>query len=182
MFFGTEKSNRIHSTCVLHDIINSINMCLIELSEYTKFPFFSLLVSNPVCAGAEGGERWPGLGAGLQEARHPGDWRVKGGDSHNIRWLNRLCPPDTLTVVHLHRGLWTCTGLSIRYWLMVHLCQILSHVLAYTNSCLNPLLYAKMSRNFRLGFAQVDVLFWYVLICCNNWFRRHASYYNLLGR
>ena len=122
MFFGTEKSNRIHSTCVLHDIINSINMCLIELSEYTKFPFFSLLVTNPVCAGAEGGERWPGLGAGLQEARHPGDWRVKGGDSHNIRWLNRLCPPDTLTVVHLHRGLWTCIGLSIRYWLMVHLC------------------------------------------------------------
>jgi len=33
--------------------------------------------------------------------------------------------------------------------------QIMSHVLAYTNSCLNPLLYAKMSRNFRTGFAQV---------------------------
>merc|ERR1719323_2217654 len=33
--------------------------------------------------------------------------------------------------------------------------QIMSHVLAYANSCLNPLLYAKMSRNFRLGFAQV---------------------------
>ena len=91
MFFGTEKCNRIHSTCVLHDIINSINMCLIELSEYTKFPFFSLLVSNPVCAGAEGGERWPGLGAGLQEARHPGDWRVDVDiDIHNIRcW--QLC-------------------------------------------------------------------------------------------
>ena len=139
-------------------------MCLIELSEYTKFPFFSLLVSNPVCAGAEGGERWPGLGAGLQEARHPGDWRVKGGDSHNIRWLNRLCPTwnfdscaPSPRIVNK-----TCTGLSIRYWLMVHLCQILSHVLAYTNSCLNPLLYAKMSRNFRLGFAQVDR---WIMIC-----------------
>lgn len=33
--------------------------------------------------------------------------------------------------------------------------QILSHVLAYTNSCLNPLLYAKMSRNFRVGFSQL---------------------------
>ena len=106
-------------------------------------------------------------------------WRQS---QYSVVWLNRLCPPDTLTVVHLRRGLWTCIGLSIRYWLMVHLCQILSHVLAYTNSCLNPLLYAKMSRNFRLGFAQVDELFWYVKICCNNWFRRHISNYNLLGR
>ena len=33
--------------------------------------------------------------------------------------------------------------------------QITAHVLAYTNSCLNPLLYAKMSNNFRRGFSQV---------------------------
>ena len=33
--------------------------------------------------------------------------------------------------------------------------QICSHVAAYTNSCLNPILYAKMSRNFRCGFSQV---------------------------
>ena len=31
----------------------------------------------------------------------------------------------------------------------IFLFQITSHVLAYTNSCLNPLLYAKMSTNFR---------------------------------
>ena len=34
--------------------------------------------------------------------------------------------------------------------------QITAHVLAYTNSCLNPLLYAKMSNNFRRGFSQVE--------------------------
>jgi len=33
--------------------------------------------------------------------------------------------------------------------------QIVSQVLAYTNSCLNPLLYAKMSRNFRCGFSEL---------------------------
>jgi len=33
--------------------------------------------------------------------------------------------------------------------------QITAHVLAYTNSCLNPLLYAKMSNNFRRGFSQL---------------------------
>ena len=37
----------------------------------------------------------------------------------------------------------------------IYLLQICSHVLAYTNSCLNPILYAKMSRNFRCGFSQV---------------------------
>ena len=36
------------------------------------------------------------------------------------------------------------------------LVQITAHVLAYTNSCLNPLLYAKMSNNFRRGFSQVN--------------------------
>ena len=35
--------------------------------------------------------------------------------------------------------------------------QITAHVLAYTNSCLNPLLYAKMSNNFRRGFSQVQI-------------------------
>ncbi|XP_023348763.1 allatostatin-A receptor [Eurytemora carolleeae] len=33
--------------------------------------------------------------------------------------------------------------------------QIVSHVMAYTNSCLNPILYAMMSKNFRCGFCQV---------------------------
>ena len=156
MFFGTEKSNRIHSTCVLHDIINSINMCLIELSEYTKFPFFSLLVTNPVCAGAEGGERWPGLGAGLQEARHPGDCRVDVDiDIHNIRCWQLCTFTEDCEHVSDSRS-------DIDWWSTCCLCQILSHVLAYTNSCLNPLLYAKMSRNFRLGFAQVDR---WILIC-----------------
>ena len=38
---------------------------------------------------------------------------------------------------------------------LIFILQICSHVLAYTNSCLNPILYAKMSRNFRCGFSQV---------------------------
>ena len=39
--------------------------------------------------------------------------------------------------------------------IIIHV-QITAHVLAYTNSCLNPLLYAKMSNNFRRGFSQVN--------------------------
>ena len=53
-----------------------------------------------------------------------------------------------------------CTSGKIRsdslfFNTFIFLLQICSHVLAYTNSCLNPILYAKMSRNFRCGFSQV---------------------------
>ena len=33
--------------------------------------------------------------------------------------------------------------------------QIVSHVLAYTNSCVNPVLYAFLSENFRKAFRKV---------------------------
>ena len=33
--------------------------------------------------------------------------------------------------------------------------QIVSHVLAYTNSCVNPILYAFLSENFRKAFRKV---------------------------
>jgi hypothetical protein len=35
--------------------------------------------------------------------------------------------------------------------------QIMAHVLAYTNSCLNPILYAFLSENFRKAFHKVIV-------------------------
>lgn len=34
--------------------------------------------------------------------------------------------------------------------------QIISHVLAYTNSCVNPVLYAFLSDNFRKAFRKVS--------------------------
>jgi hypothetical protein len=33
--------------------------------------------------------------------------------------------------------------------------QIVSHVLAYMNSCVNPVLYAFLSENFRVAFRKV---------------------------
>lgn len=36
--------------------------------------------------------------------------------------------------------------------------QIISHVLAYTSSCINPLLYAFLSENFRKAFRKVSGL------------------------
>ena len=33
--------------------------------------------------------------------------------------------------------------------------QVVAHVMSYTNACLNPILYAMMSKNFRCGFCQV---------------------------
>ncbi|KAL1399426.1 hypothetical protein pipiens_008228 [Culex pipiens pipiens] len=35
--------------------------------------------------------------------------------------------------------------------------QIISHVLAYTSSCINPLLYAFLSENFRKAFRKVSL-------------------------
>jgi hypothetical protein len=36
--------------------------------------------------------------------------------------------------------------------------QIISHVLAYTNSCINPILYCFLSENFRKAFRKVSKL------------------------
>nr|XP_029719047.1 allatostatin-A receptor-like isoform X1 [Aedes albopictus] len=37
--------------------------------------------------------------------------------------------------------------------------QIVAHVLAYTNSCINPVLYAFLSDNFRKAFRKVSILY-----------------------
>lgn len=42
--------------------------------------------------------------------------------------------------------------------------QIVSHVLAYMNSCVNPILYAFLSENFRKAFRKVSTkLFYFIL-------------------
>lgn len=43
--------------------------------------------------------------------------------------------------------------------------QIISHVLAYTNSCVNPVLYAFLSDNFRKAFRKVSKIFYSISIC-----------------
>ncbi|KAL9693637.1 hypothetical protein quinque_012922 [Culex quinquefasciatus] len=45
--------------------------------------------------------------------------------------------------------------------------QIISHVLAYTSSCINPLLYAFLSENFRKAFRKI--------VYCGPGSRRHGS-------
>lgn len=45
--------------------------------------------------------------------------------------------------------------------------QIVSHILAYTSSCINPLLYAFLSENFRKAFRKVsleDIMFCFISI------------------
>lgn len=42
---------------------------------------------------------------------------------------------------------------SINYFTVT--AQIVSHVLAYMNSCVNPVLYAFLSENFRVAFRKV---------------------------
>lgn len=47
--------------------------------------------------------------------------------------------------------------------------QIISHVLAYTNSCINPILYCFLSENFRKAFRKVgqiykEEIFWNILL------------------
>ncbi|TMS36623.1 hypothetical protein L596_003747 [Steinernema carpocapsae] len=62
--------------------------------------------------------------------------------------------------------------------------QISSQVLAYTNSCLNPLLYALMSENFRKGFMRVISVTIYQCsfgCCCKSQLRSHrfeVTFYN----
>ena len=48
---------------------------------------------------------------------------------------------------------------SLKLYEITHLTiavQIISHVLAYTNSCINPVLYAFLSDNFRKAFRKVS--------------------------
>ena len=47
-------------------------------------------------------------------------------------------------------GLYDTTRLTV-------IIQIFSHVLAYTNSCVNPILYAFLSENFRKAFRKVSL-------------------------
>jgi len=58
-----------------------------------------------------------------------------------------------IQIVLLHKAVKERDDWDSDFYMIV--IQIVSHVLAYTNSCLNPLLYAKMSRNFRSGFSQL---------------------------
>lgn len=66
------------------------------------------------------------------------------------RWLGHQlqhdCPPGKMSITFRLNRFMLFLGVFS---------QICSHVAAYTNSCLNPILYAKMSRNFRCGFSQV---------------------------
>lgn len=68
--------------------------------------------------------------------------------------MRRLYPSigiQQLILVLKSHGLYaTCTKLSI-------LVQIISHVMAYSTACINPLLYAFLSENFRKAFKKVSV-------------------------
>uniref|UniRef100_A0A1I7ZVJ8 G_PROTEIN_RECEP_F1_2 domain-containing protein n=1 Tax=Steinernema glaseri TaxID=37863 RepID=A0A1I7ZVJ8_9BILA len=83
-----------------------------------------------------------------------------------------------------------CSGLVypdtlvIRGGKLAVIVQISSQVLAYTNSCLNPLLYALMSENFRKGFMRVITLTIYQCsfgCCCKSQLRSNrfeVTFYN----
>lgn len=59
-------------------------------------------------------------------------------------------PPLQLILVLKSIGLFEiCTNLQIAV-------QIISHILAYSSSCINPLLYAFLSENFRKAFRKVS--------------------------
>ncbi|CAD6193068.1 unnamed protein product [Caenorhabditis auriculariae] len=64
-----------------------------------------------------------------------------------------------LNVCFFMSGLSYPEPLVVSYGVSMVVVQISSQVLAYMNSCLNPILYALMSENFRKGFIRILKLF-----------------------
>lgn len=58
--------------------------------------------------------------------------------------------------------------------------QIISHVLAYTNSCVNPVLYAFLSDNFRKAFRKVSNSIEPTMFVLNFFFFWHKSRHSCL--